>query len=112
MGEGLQSNQIQIIFFKSIRFIDRTLTGATTPGKKGPWSYNNDVVLYTPQISKTGTSPSDAAKCHIQNKHILSPDNRIRLNLKYKEISIQFTTSQYVVRVHSTYLTYKVLNYL
>ena len=38
----------------SIWPIDRTLSGATTPGQSGPWSDGNERVLHIP-----GTSPSD-----------------------------------------------------
>ena len=40
--------------------IDRTLSGATTPGQSGPGSNGNEGVLRIPQgPSITGTSPSD-----------------------------------------------------
>ena len=40
--------------------IDRTLSGATTPGQSGPGSDGNEGVLRIPQSSNiTGTSPSD-----------------------------------------------------
>ena len=46
--------------FSSILPIDRTLSGATTPGQSGPGSEVNDGVLCIPQSSNiTGTSPSD-----------------------------------------------------
>ena len=35
--------------------------GKTTPVQSGPGSNGNEEVLYTPQISKIGTSPSAAA---------------------------------------------------
>ena len=37
--------------FNSIRPIDRTLSGATTPGQNGPWSDGNEGVLCIPQSS-------------------------------------------------------------
>ena len=37
-----------------------TLTGMTTLGQGGPGSNDNEGVLHTPRISKTGTSSSDA----------------------------------------------------
>ena len=44
----------------SIWPIDRTITGATTPGQNGPGSYDNERVLRIPQSSSiTGASPSD-----------------------------------------------------
>ena len=46
--------------FNSILNIDRTLSGATTPGQSGPKSDSNKGVLRIPQSSIiTGTSPSD-----------------------------------------------------
>ena len=39
--------------------IDRTLSGATTPGQSGLGSEGNEGVLHIPQISKAGASPSD-----------------------------------------------------
>ena len=40
--------------------IDRTLSGATTPGQSEPWSNGNKEGLHIPQSSyMTGTSPSD-----------------------------------------------------
>ena len=43
----------------SIWAIDRTLSGATTPGQSGPGSKGNEGVLYIPKNTKTRTSPSD-----------------------------------------------------
>ena len=44
----------------SIWPIDRTLSGATTPGQSGPESNNNEGVLCIPQSSSiTEASPSD-----------------------------------------------------
>ncbi len=41
-------------------YIDRALSGATTPGQSGPGSDVNEGVLRIPQSSSTaGTSPSD-----------------------------------------------------
>ena len=46
--------------FSSIWLIDRTLSGATTPGQCEPGSDGNKGVLRIPQISSnTGTLPSD-----------------------------------------------------
>ena len=46
--------------FNSIQPIDRTLSGATTPGQSGPGSNGNEGVLHIPQSSSiAGTSPSD-----------------------------------------------------
>ena len=40
--------------------MDRTLSGATTPGQSGPGSNSNKGVLYITQMSSiTGASPSD-----------------------------------------------------
>ena len=43
--------------------IDTTLTRITTPDQSG--NNSNKGVLYTPQSSRTGASPSDAVQCHI-----------------------------------------------
>ena len=46
--------------FSSIRPIDKTLSGATTPGQSEPGSNSNKGVLRIPQSSNiTGASPSD-----------------------------------------------------
>ena len=46
--------------FSSILLIDRTLSGATTPGQSGSGSDGNERVLHIPQSSSiTGTFPSD-----------------------------------------------------
>ena len=46
--------------FSSIWLIDRTLSGATTPGQSGPGSDGNEGVLHIPQSSSiTEASPSD-----------------------------------------------------
>ena len=46
--------------FSCIWLIDRTQSGATTPGQGGPGSNSNKGVLCIPQSSSiTGTSPSD-----------------------------------------------------
>ena len=61
----------QIVLFQTIQFnismqfsstwpIDRTISGATTPGQSGPESDGNEGTLHIPQsYSITGTSPSD-----------------------------------------------------
>ena len=46
--------------FTSIRPIDRTILGATTPGQNGPGSDSNEEILHIPQCSSiTEASPSD-----------------------------------------------------
>ena len=46
--------------FSSIWYIDRTLSGATTPSQSGPWSDGNNGVLHIPQSSSiTEAPPSD-----------------------------------------------------
>ena len=42
-----------------ISFIDRTLSGTTTPSQNGVGSNGNEGVLHIPQIFETGVSPSD-----------------------------------------------------
>ena len=44
----------------SLRLIDRTLSGATTPGQSGLGSNGNEGILHFPQISKAGALPSDS----------------------------------------------------
>ena len=47
--------------------IDGTLTGITTLGQSGAGSNGKRVVIHTPQISKTGTSPINAVQFHTQD---------------------------------------------
>ena len=48
--------------------IDRTLSGATTPGQSGPRSNGNEGVLHIPQsFSITGASPLDCLMSYIQD---------------------------------------------
>ena len=66
---------------RSICLINSTLTGthngwyATTPRstltQSVSGSDSNKGLHYTPQISKTGASLSDAMKCHNQDKNLL-----------------------------------------
>ena len=39
--------------------IDSTLSGTTAPGQSGLGNNGNEGVLYIPQVSKAGASPSD-----------------------------------------------------
>ena len=49
----------------SIRSIDRTLSGVTTPGKSGPGSDVNEEVLHIPQCPCiTGASTSDCLRSY------------------------------------------------
>ena len=41
-----------------------TLKGTTIPGLNGNESNRNKGVVHTPQMSRWGTSPSDAVLCH------------------------------------------------
>ena len=51
--------------FSSIWPIDRTLSGATTPGQSGTGSNGNEGVLLIPESNSiTGTSPSDCLVSH------------------------------------------------
>ena len=63
MSKTVQFQTIQFSIrtqFSSIRPIDRTLLGATTPDQSGPRSNGNKGVLYIPQNSNiTESSPSD-----------------------------------------------------
>ena len=38
----------------------RTLTGTTIPGETEPGSYGNQIILFTPDTSRTRPSPPDA----------------------------------------------------
>ena len=49
-----------MILNKSIGPIDKTLKSTTTMGQSGPGSNGNEGVIHTCQISRTGSSPSDA----------------------------------------------------
>ena len=44
-----------------------TLTGNITMGRRRSWSNGNEGVLHTSQISRTGTSPSDAILCYTKD---------------------------------------------
>ena len=44
-----------------------TLTDTSASGPSEPESNGNEGVFYTPKISQTGTSLSDAVKCHTQH---------------------------------------------
>ena len=61
MYKQFQTIQFSIITqFSSILPIDRTLSGAPTPGQSGPECNGNKEVLCIPQSSSiTGASPSD-----------------------------------------------------
>ena len=63
----------------SIRPIDRTLSGATTPNQSEPGSNGIEGLLHIPQSSSiTGTSPSDFLESYIQDIHwgSLTPQQR------------------------------------
>ena len=47
--------------------MDGTLTATTTQGQSEPESNSNVGVINIPQRSRTGTSPTDAIECHIQD---------------------------------------------
>ena len=40
-----------------------------TPGASGPGNNGIEGILHIHQCSRTGTSPSDAVQCHIQDTH-------------------------------------------
>ena len=62
----LQTIQSSIsTLFSSISPIDRTLSGTTTPGQRGPGSNGNEGVLHISQSSNiTGASPSDCLESY------------------------------------------------
>ena len=49
----------------SIWFIDKTLSGTTTPDLGRPRINANDEVLHDPQSSRTGTSPFDGLMSYL-----------------------------------------------
>ena len=60
MSSGSFKNFTYNCLFSSIRPIDWTVSGATTPGQSGPGSDGNEGVLHIPHSSSiTGTLPSD-----------------------------------------------------
>ena len=64
-----QAIQLSIsTLFSSIWPIDRTLSGAITPGQSGPGSDGNEGELHIPQsTSITGTSPSDFLVSYLEH---------------------------------------------
>ena len=65
--------------FSSIGLIDRTLSGATTPGQSEPGSNGNEGVLSIPQSSGiNGTSPSDCLVSYLEHlfRESLTPQQR------------------------------------
>ena len=56
-----QPYQMEIIFKHLLDSV-----GIGTPDQNGPGCNGNDGVLHTPQISRTGASPSDSIRCHTQ----------------------------------------------
>ena len=59
-----RSCQIQIILNRFIWTINLTLMRTTTLRQSEPWSYDNEQVLHTHQISRTGASPPDEVYFH------------------------------------------------
>ena len=57
----------------SILFIVGILKGTNNPGLSEPGSNGYEQLLHTPQISRIGVTPPDAAKCHMQNISLLIP---------------------------------------
>ena len=75
--------------FSSIWPIDRTLSGAATPGQSGPGSDVNKGVLHIPQSSSiTGTSPSD---CFVSYKQ--DTNSGWRLNLGRDAVDVFYSPS-------------------
>ena len=65
--------------------IEKTLSGATTPGQSGPGRNYHVDVLHISQCSRTGTSPSDGIVSHAGHSlgRILTPKQRCsRCNLQ------------------------------
>ena len=46
-----------MIYNRSIRLTDETLTGTTTPGRSGIGYNGNEKILLTPQISRAAARP-------------------------------------------------------
>ena len=55
----------------SIWPIDRTLSGATTPGWSGPGNNGNEVVLLIPQIFKAGVTPTDSLMSYLEHSLVM-----------------------------------------
>ena len=69
----------------------KTLTGTTTLGQSRPESNGIGEWLHTPQITRTGTLPSDAIWCHTQNSHFFFLHKGCRLHI----LSLTDKDSQY-----------------
>ena len=73
--------------FSSIWPIDRTLSGATTPGQSGPGNDGNEEVLCIPQNSSiTGTSPSES--------FVSYPGNSLVRSFRPSEMQSVYSTAQ------------------
>ena len=73
----------------SICPVDRTLTSTISLGQSGPRSNGNEVVLHTFKSSKTGSSLSDAVKCH---RHLFR--TRKALPICRDAVSVFYSPSQ------------------
>ena len=67
----------------SIWPIDKTLSGATTPGQSGPGSNGIKRVLHIPQISKARASPSDVLLSYPGHLGVLLPLCRDAVGIFY-----------------------------
>ena len=47
--------------------MDRTLSGAATPGQNGPGNDGGEWVVHIPQRSKTGASPSECFVLYLEH---------------------------------------------
>ena len=61
--------------------IDRSLSGATTPGQSKPERNSNEGVLHIPQISKAGVSPLDGLMLY--SGHLLGGSHSAEMQLVY-----------------------------
>ena len=58
-------NLTSVIYLRTVWPIDKTLSGATTPGQSRPGNNGNGGVLHILQISKAGASTSDGLMSYI-----------------------------------------------
>ena len=82
---------------RPIWLIDRTLKAISTAGQKRLGSNDNEGLLYTPHIFRTGTSPSNAVLCYAGNSLFYAPftDSTIYEMISIKLIYLASFQNQY-----------------
>ena len=100
----VRSLNVKTILFQAIQFcmstqfssiwpIDRTLSGATTPGQSGPGSDSRERVLCIPQSSSiTGTSSSDYVVSYQDTRWGSSQQRSSQFILQPQSTGQSFTT--------------------